>query len=483
MGSHQPPSLPFIGILIFLMCTGCQSENKDAQKSNDKRLNIILIMADDLGYGDIGPYGQQKIRTPHLDQLASEGTVFTRFYAASPVCAPSRSALMTGLHTGHTPVRGNVGWERGDMPLRTSDTTFVELLDEAGYITGMYGKWSLGLKGTSGAPHRKGFDEFLGYEDQTEAHQYYVEQLQAIQNGVTVNIDIDSTQYTHDLFVEASIDFIERHAHSESPFFLYLPFTIPHAALEVPESAMTPYLDKNGNSIFPETPFKGNGYKAREMPLATYAAMVSRLDEGIGNIKRKIENLGLEKNTIILFTSDNGPHSEGGYNPEYFDSNGPLRGMKRDLYEGGIRVPMMAWAPGLIPENERSDLIWANWDLYPTLLDLAGVDYETASTDGISMGEALSGATPSETHDYLYWEFLFRNNFKQAVRQGPWKAVRFTRKDGLVNTELYNLEEDLQEATNVAEEHPEKVQELQQLMDRSHKRPVHEEFRIPWVDG
>lgn len=471
-------------LLFLLSFTRCGPAAEDTNSSDNEQPNIILIMADDLGYGDIGPYGQQKIQTPNLDKLAAEGTTFSQFYVASPVCAPTRSSLMTGLHAGHSPVRGNVSWPRGDMPLRDSDTTFVELLDEAGYITGMYGKWSLGLKGTSGAPNRKGFDEFLGYEDQSEAHDYYVDRLQAIQDGVTVNVDVDTTQYTHDLFVDASLDFIERHAKSESPFFLYLPFTIPHAALQVPEEALQPYLDDQGNNIFPETPFGGHSenYSAQQHPLVTYAAMVSRLDEGIGMIQEKLKKMGVADNTIVLFTSDNGPHAEGGYDPEYFDGNGPLRGMKRDLYEGGIRVPMVAWGPG-VPKDERSDLVWANWDLYPTLLDLANIDYNCSAVDGLSMKQALLGGEVDQQHDYLYWEFRFRDTFKQAIRRENWKAVRFTNQDGSSHTELYNLDEDIGETNDLADEYPDRVNELQNLMDQSHKTPDHEEFRVPWIDG
>jgi len=369
---------------------------------------------------------------------------------------------MLGLHIGHNPVRGNVGWDRGDMPLRTSDTTFVQLMDQAGYVTGMFGKWSLGLKGTSGAPSRKGFDAFFGYEDQSEAHSYFMNTLQEIDQGVTVNVDVDTTQYTHDLFIDASLDFIERH--QNSPFFLYLPLTIPHAALEVPKESLQPYLDNAGKSIFPEPNHSETEiYAETDKPLATYAAMVSRLDKGIALIRKKLEHLGIADNTIVFFTSDNGPHSEGGYDPTYFDSNGPFRGQKRDLYEGGIRVPMIAWWPGRIKANITSDHISAFWDFLPTACELANVEVPS-DIDGISFMPTLLGNSQPQ-HEFLYWEFHERGG-KQAIVKDEWKAVRLNvGKDPNGSLELYNLENDPFEQQNVAERYPELVESFARMME------------------
>lgn len=441
--------------------------------------NIILIMADDLGYGDVGAYGQTKIRTPNLDRMAREGVRFTQFYAGNTVCAPSRDALMTGRHTGHTFVRGNVGWARGDAPLPDADVTIAEALDPAGYTSGVFGKWSLGLYNTTGAPHRQGFDAFLGYEDQTEAHFYYVDQLQTIRDGETVNLPVDSTAYSHDLIVNAALDFVR--THQDNPFFVYLPVTIPHAELIVPESSLQEYLNEDGTSVFvPESQFPGNRqYPPLDKPRAIYAAMVTHLDRSVGQVLDLIRELELEGETLVLFTSDNGPHTEGGLeDPEFFDSNGPLRGHKRDFYEGGIRVPMVAWGPGIVPEGTTSDHVWAAWDLLPTLTDLAGVS-APSGIDGRSMAPLLTGSGTAPEHDYLYWE-LFRGDqqaFTQAIRRGDWKALRIFSEDGSSATELYNLADDLGETRNLAAEHPDRVAELEALMTEAHEPAELEDFR------
>lgn len=473
-----------VGLLALLcsLMTACAPSERASQAPAAPEVssppNIIFIMADDLGYGDLGAYGQEKIQTPNLDRMARQGTVFESYYAGSTVCAPSRWTLFTGRHTGHTYVRGNVALSpRGDLPLRAQDTTLTEVFDEAGYTTGVYGKWALGLKGTSGAPHRQGVDDFFGYEDQSEAHHYYVDRLQGIEHGVTVNVNVDTTQYTHDLFAEAALQFIE--THRQEPFFLYLPFTIPHADIAVPESALQAYLDAEGASIFPETPYTDpQGYRPQLRPYAAYAAMVSRLDRDVGRILDKLRALGLAENTYVFFTSDNGPHAEGGYEPSFFNSNGPLRGMKRDLYEGGIRVPMLAWAPGRIPAGRRSDQLWAHWDVLPTLADLAGLEAPTARIDGRSMANTLTGTGPQQDHAYLYWEFLRGGRLRQAVRLGRWKALRSLGTGEESTIELYDLKRDLDESNNVAVEYPEVVEQMRAAMEQAHTTPVREEFRM-----
>lgn len=450
-----------------------------AQQAPNRAPNVVFIMVDDLGYGDLGTYGQAYIQTPHLDRMAREGMRFTQYYAGHTVCAPSRWALMTGRHTGHTRVRGNLFIEpRGDEPLPAEDTTLAELFDRAGYATGVYGKWALGLKETTGAPHRQGFDRFFGYEDQSEAHHYYVETLQGIQHGVTVNVDVDTTQYTHDLFVEAALRFVEDHR--EEPFFLYLPLTIPHADVTVPPAAIAPYLDEEGRSVFSEGRLPaGDTTLAEAIPLATYAGMVSRLDRDVGRLLDRLRALGLDEHTLVFFTSDNGPHAAGGYDPDFFDSNGPLRGIKRDLYEGGIRVPMIAWGPGRVPAGRTSDHVWAAWDVVPTLADIAGLE-APARVDGLSMREALTGAGQAPAHDYLYWEFRrpVQEDFVQAVRAGAWKALRWTTAEGQ-RVELYDLGADPGEEQDVADRHPEVVRRLTALMDRARSEPEIEAFRVP----
>ena len=460
-----------------------EAERSGAAAGGRPPPNLIFIMADDLGYGDLGAYGQKQIRTPNLDRMAREGTRFTQYYAGSTVCAPSRGALMTGLHTGHSPVRNNVGWQpRGDAPLRAADVTPAEALKAAGYATGAFGKWALGLKDTPGAPHRQGFDAFFGLTDQSAVKRYYHGQYQQIEDGETVHVEADSVAYSHDLFMERALRFIDEH--QDAPFFLYLPVPIPHADLAVPDSAMQPYVNAEGESLFdePEDPQYG-GYREEPQPYATYAAMVTYLDASIGRMLDHLEKLGIDGETIVFFTSDNGPHAEGGYDPAFFGSNGPLRGMKRDLYEGGIRVPMLAWGPGYVPSGRTSDHVWAAWDVLPTLADLAGAPIPSG-LDGISVEDALTGEGVAPRHAYLYWEFFHpgREVFKQAVRRGDWKAVRFTEEDGATRTELYHLGEDLSETTDVARNHPQVVSELEAIMDEAHTVPELDEFKVAGVD-
>lgn len=349
------------------LALGCQSS---------PRPNVIFILADDLGYGDLGCYGQKMIQTPRLDRMAAEGMRFTQFYAGSTVCAPSRCCFMTGLHTGHARIRGN-----NLVPLRPEDTTVAEVFKRAGYATGIVGKWGLGEPGTTGVPNLKGFDYWFGYLNQTHAHDYYTDYLWRNQQKCLLdgNRDGRKGQYTHDLFTEEALSFVDRNR--GRPFFLYLAYTLPHAnnelfaktgdGMEVPDYG--PYADRDWTG-----PHKGR------------AAMITRMDRDIGRLLDRLKERGLDGRTLVFFTSDNGPNKEGGTNPKFFAAGGPLRGIKRDLYEGGIRVPMVVRWPGQVPEGQVSEHLSAAWDLLPTVTDLVGAE-TPKGLDGISMMPALRG--------------------------------------------------------------------------------------------
>ncbi len=469
-------------LTLLPLLLGCEPGPASDANPAEGPPNIVFIMADDLGYGDLGTYGQEMIRTPHLDRMAAGGLRFTQFYAGSTVCAPSRAVLMTGLHTGHVHVRNNVGWQpRGDVPLRSEDVTIAEVLKEAGYTTGAFGKWALGLKDTPGAPSRQGFDAFFGYEDQSEAHHYHVATLQQIEDGEVVDVEVDSLAYSHDLIMNEAFEFVRRHR--DEPFFLYLPVTIPHADLVVPEASLQEYLDEEGRSLLPEAGSEIGRSSPQDTPAAAYAAMISHLDRDVGRLIDLLEELGLDGNTIVFFTSDNGPHAEGGHDPEVTDSNGPLRGIKRDLYEGGIRVPMIAWGPGRIPSGEVSDHVWAAWDVLPTVAELAGRPAPT-DIDGISMAGALTGTGPADHHSSLYWEFYpgGKTEFRQAVRAGDWKMLRFRYPDRPSRVELYDLDRDPGETNDLSKSHPETAARLVQAADSLRWPPQLEDFVISWLD-
>ncbi len=414
--------------------------------------NIIFVLADDLGYADLGSYGQKKILTPNLDRMAEEGMRFTDVYSGCTVCAPSRSCLMTGQHTGHTRVRGNSSVRGERVPLREEDRTVAELLRDAGYATGIFGKWGLGEPGTSGIPNRKGFDEWFGYLNQHNAHNYYPPFLWSNEEKVILDANAGGARgtYSHDLFTERGLRFIENHR--DEPFFLYMAYTIPHAMLEPPDNE--PYGDRD----WPE-------------PLKNYAAMVTRLDRDMGRIFDKLKELGIDENTVVFFTSDNGPHREGGNNPDFFGSSGPLRGIKRDLYEGGIRVPMIVRWPGRVPAGTVSDAVWAFWDFLPTAAELAGVPVP-GGIDGISVVPALEGRD-LPPREYLYWEF-FEGGFHQAVRMGRWKGVRHGANGPV---ELYDLSEDIGETRNIAAEHPDVVRRIEEIMRTA--RTESEDWPVP----
>ncbi|MFQ6036255.1 MAG: arylsulfatase [Sedimentisphaerales bacterium] len=429
-----------------------------------KKPNIIFILADDLGYGDLGCYGQQEIATPNLDRMAADGMRFTDHYAGSTVCAPSRCALMTGLHTGHCYVRGNrEAKPMGQTPLPDETVTVAELLKEAGYATALIGKWGLGGPGSTGIPNKQGFDYFYGYLCQRHAHNYYPEFLFRNEQRVPLEgnkvanprpdgagVAIQRAKYSHDLLAEEALSFVERN--KDRPFFLYLAFTIPHANNEAGREGMeVPSLGQYADKDWPE-PQKG------------HAAMITRMDRDIGRLFAKLAELGLDEDTLVMFSSDNGPHREGGNNPDFNDSNGPLRGIKRDLYEGGIRVPMIARWPGKIKAGSVSHHVSAFWDFLPTCCELAGVTSPTG-IDGISMVPTLLGQDQKQRkHEFLYWEFHERGK-KQAVRMDYWKGVRLNvakNPDGPI--ELYNLEVDIAEKHNVAEQHPQIVAKIANYM-------------------
>jgi arylsulfatase A-like enzyme len=424
--------------------------------------NILLIQADDLGYGDLSVYGQGRFRTPTLDGMARRGMRFTQYYAGSTVCAPSRGALMTGLHTGHAEIRGN-----GDFPLRDRDVTVAEVLKGTGYRTAVIGKWGLGVPGTEGAPDRQGFDHSFGFMDHRHAHRQFTDHLW--RNGGRVSTDLED-DYANDLFTRETEGFITRD--DARPFFVYLNYTVPHAELRPPAEAAKPFAGR-----FPEQPFENPkadaqptgaqfdrpslGYRSQPAPHAAFAAMITRMDRDIGRLLDVLRARGLERRTLVMFISDNGPHREGGADPAYFKSSGGLRGIKRDLYEGGIRVPMIAQWPGTIPAGLTSDHRWAHWDVLPTLADIAGAPIPPL-LDGIPMTRALRGE-PQSTHQFFYWEFHERG-FQQAVRMGDWKALRLKPGQAL---ELYNLAADPAETKDVAASKPEVVAAIEAYLENA----------------
>lgn len=463
-------------LFFFLLASlpvGVKAQNQ--RVSAAPRPNIIFILADDLGYGDLGVYGQKLIKTPNLDRMAAEGVRFTQFYAGTAVCAPSRSALMTGQHTGHTYIRGNRRVEpEGQQPLPDSVVTMAEILQQAGYATAAFGKWGLGPVGSPGDPNKQGFDRFYGYNCQTLAHRYYPNHLW--NNGQKIVLEGNENltrqkQYAPDLIQQQALEFVKA-SDARKPFFLFLPYILPHAELLVPNDSILAYY----KGKFPEKPYQGidygskatgGGYASQEYPRATYAAMVTRLDLYVGQLLKVLKEKGLDQNTLVIFSSDNGPHHEGGGDPAFFNSNSGFRGFKRDLYEGGIREPMIARWPGTLKAGTQNDFIGAFWDLLPTFAELAGAKPPTG-IDGLSFLPALTGKGTQKQHDFLYWEF-HENGGRQAIRQGNWKAVRLnvnTSPNGQV--ELYDLAKDPGETANLAAKHPDKARQLAQLMSQSH---------------
>jgi arylsulfatase A len=476
----------------------------------DRRPNIVFILADDLGYGDIGAFGQKIIRTPTLDKLAAGGMRFTQHYSGSPVCAPARCVLMTGKHPGHAFIRDNKevgGWYSGlgQLPLPATETTIASALKSAGYATGAFGKWGLGGVGSSGDPLKHGFDHFFGFNDQRPAHNYFPQYLVddevrmplsgnanvSEKEGLSIAPGADANaaasyarfigkQYAPDLCNERAMQFIRDN--KERPFFLYYPTTVPHLALQVPEDSLAEYKGK-----LDDKPYAGgNGYLPQQYPHAAYAAMVTRMDRDIGRLVELVKDLGLEDDTIFVFTSDNGAvYRLAGFDPVYFRSNGDHRGYKGDVYEGGIREPLIVRWKGHVPENATSTRVTGFEDWMPTLLNLAGLrDSIPAASDGISFAPTLLGGTQAP-RPYLYREF-HGSGGQQAVRVNDWKLVRrgllgSAKKPAQPTTELYNLAADPAEKKNVAAEQPEIVARLETILRRQHVPS--KEFPIPMLDS
>lgn len=457
-----------------------------AKTKDTNRPNIIYILADDLGYGDVSCYGQEKFSTPNIDALAAHGMKFTEHYCGSAVCAPSRSTLMTGLHTGHTPIRGNKELDgEGQTPIPAHYTTLAEVLKSKGYATGAFGKWGLGYIGSEGDAINQGFDTFFGYNCQRMAHRYYPPYLwhNDTKYPLKGNDWTNKVTYAPDVIQARVIDFIQdKH---EQPFFAYVPVIQPHAEMlskegdifksfqgkydEVPSGSR--YMSDYGPDMIPKK------YCSQDEPYATFATMVTYIDNYVGEIVAELKSLGVYDNTIIMFASDNGPHQEGGHNPDFFNSTGDCRGYKRDLYDGGIRTPFIVSWKGKVAEGSSSDHISAFWDVLPTIADI--VDAKTDATDGISFLPTLLGQKKQKQHEYLYWEFANKGG-KVAVRIGDWKAVKYNIAKESSQVELYNIISDPKEENNVAAQHPDLVSKAEAMFVKSHVN--NEQFPIKGLD-
>ena len=465
-----------------LSLQGCRSGMRELRKAG--KPNIIYILADDLGYRELGCYGQEKIKTPNIDKLAAEGMRFLQHYSGSPVCAPSRCTLMTGKHTGHAFVRDNheIGeWESGlgQLPLPDSELTVAKILKNQGYTTGAIGKWGLGGVGTTGDPNNQGFDFFYGYNDQRKAHNYYPEYLwrngekefldndtfsahQAFEGDPDNPADYDKykgNDYAQDLMAAEALKFVK--TNKDNPFFLYLAFPVPHLALQVPDEELVQY------DGWDDKPYlKGNSYLPHMKPRAAYAAMITRMDRQIGELMQLLKDLELDEITLVVFSSDNGTTYLKQVDYDFFNSQGDLRGFKGSVYEGGLRVPMIAHWPGMIRPGTTTDHISAFWDILPTLAELTGSPIPE-HVDGISLLPTLLGEKKQQTHEFLYWEFRPRG--QQAVRYGHWKGVRMDIiNNPAAPVALYDLRKDISETTDVSEQHPEIVQKIDVFMKEAH---------------
>lgn len=461
--------LTVAGAVLLTSCVNSKTESATANMSG-KKPNVIFIMADDLGYGDLSCYGQKKFQTPNIDRLALNGMRFTQFYSGATVSAPSRCCFLTGKHTGHAAIRGNKEIQpEGQQPLPAGTRTIFGLFKDAGYTTGVFGKWGLGYPGSEGAPENQGVDMFFGYNCQRLAHNYYPAYLWHNDEKIELHENDNGAfgLYSQDLIQEHTLRFIEDN--QDKPFFLFVPSILPHAELLVPEDSIIAKF----RGLYPETPYKGidegssfrnGGYCSQKEPNATYAAMIYRLDVYVGQIVEKLKELGLYENTMIIFTSDNGPHQEGGANPDFFNSGGIYRGYKRDLYEAGIRMPMIvSWINRVSPGTE-SDLICAFWDMMPTFSEITGINEKPC--DGLSILPALTGKGVQKLHSHLYFEFLEQGG-KQVVRKGNWKLIHLgVQKESVY--ELYNLAADPSEIHNVAGLYPDIVNELKFIMEKEH---------------
>ncbi len=490
---HVPGFGSALYLYLFLtVIFSCQRDRSVDQGDEALTPNIIFIYADDLGYGDLGSYGQKMIKTPHLDRMAEEGMLFTQAYAGHTVCAPSRSALMTGLHTGNTQVRGNTSIHGERVPLPDTAVTITKILKEQGYVNGLFGKWGLGEAGTKGIPTRHDFHQFYGFLNQVRAHSYCSDYVWHNEEPlfITENAGNRCGINTADWYQAKLKDFIRENRNN--PFFVYYATQLPHFEARTPEEDLEPYLDEDGSSIFEEALYNSERlhtdpeYARLEAfieqdhqrggrtgrPLAAYAGMVTQLDRHVGELNDLLEELGLAEQTLVIFTSDNGPTTEAGFEPDYFNSTGGLKGIKRDLYEGAIRVPMIAKWPGTIPAGSVSDYLWAAWDLMPTVAEMTGAKVPD-NIDGVSAVPVLFGKE-MERPNALYWETT--DNARQrrdrqvgdlsvAIRKGDWKAIaNVSLKDGL---ELYNLKQDPGETQNLADNYPEKIEKFRDLIIES----------------
>ena len=445
----------FLTVLTLL----CASATLSAQTNKP---NVVFILADDLGYGDVGCYGQEQIKTPNIDRLAAEGMRFTQFYAGSTVCAPSRCVLMTGKHTGHAWVRGN--GTPAQSSLRDEDKTVAEMFKDAGYHTAMFGKWGLGELNSPGHPNKQGFDEFFGYLNQTHAHNYFptflihnnerfpLLNVAAREEPNGAGYAKEKRQYSHDVIVDQALEWLDWNWHK--PFFLYLPFTLPHANNEANRDR------GDGQEINDYGEYANKNWKT---PDKGQAAMIARLDRDVGRVLAKLRKLGIENNTLVIFSSDNGPHKEGGNDPDFFKASGPLQGIKRALYEGGIRVPLIACWPGKIKAGTVSEHIGYFGDVFALTCELTGQPLPRG-LDSISFLPTLLRKKQTQ-HDYLYWEF-YEQGTRQAVRFGQWKAIREPMLTGKVR--LYDLKADIGEQHDLAAAQPELVKRAAALMDEAH---------------
>lgn len=497
------------GLLSYFLLSSVLlfSQQKSANKlHNNLRPNIIYIYADDLGYGELGCYGQQKIKTPNLDKLATEGIRFTQHYTGAPVCAPARCMLLTGKHGGHSYIRGNYelgGFEDtlegGQMPLPEGVFTIGHLMKKAGYVTGAIGKWGLGMANTTGDPNKQGFDYFYGYLDQKQAHNFYPTHLWENGRWDTLSnpfiyvhrpLPKDETnpaafdyykgkEYSLDKMVEKTIAFIKNN--KNKPFFLYLPYTGPHVSLQAPDAAVKEYIGQ-----FEESPYHGEkGYASTLYPKSTYAAMITYMDKQIGKIMELLKALKLDENTIVMFSSDNGTTFDvGGVDAAYFNSVAGLRGRKQDLYEGGIREPFIARWPKHIPAGKITDHISVQYDLMSTLADLTGM--KPPQTDGLSFLPTLLGkGEAQQQHDYLYFEFPEKSG-QVAIRIGQWKGVKSNMKKSKNGPwELYDMVNDPNETKDLSSQHPEWIQRFEAIVKKEHQ-PSHIrdwEFVDPKISG
>lgn len=486
--SHSIKNSLFIGLNILLLFIFPIISN--AQKTNSKP-NIIYIYADDLGYGELGSYGQTKIKTPNLDQLAKEGMRFTQHYSGAPVCAPSRSILMTGKHSGHSYIRGNYelggfadSLEGGQMPLHEGAYTVAKMLKERGYSTALVGKWGMGVTNTTGSPLKQGFDYYYGYLDQKQAHNFYPTHLwendkwDALNNPpfmVHGRIDpktatdadfkkFSGSEYAPAKMTQKALGYLDKN--KNNPIFLYLAYPLPHLALQAPDEYVQKYV-----GMFEEKPYYGeNGYAPSKYPLSTYAAMITFLDDQVGQIMKKVKELGLDNNTIIMFSSDNGATFSAGVDTKFFNSVSGLRGLKMDLYEGGIRVPFLARWPNKIKANTVSDHVSGQFDIMATFAELTGA--KLSNTDGISLlPELLGKPKEQQKHGFLYFEYP-ENGGQLAVRIGNWKGVKLNvRNQPNGKWQLFDLEKDRNETTDIAALHPQIIAEMNAIVKREHVHP------------